>query len=51
MLEKLIDCCVPSSNQELVKELIRNEEFYYIEPRHKTIFIDKMWTIGQAIHN
>lgn len=51
MLEKLIDCCVPSSNQELVKELIRNEEFHYIEPRHKTIFIDKMWTIGQAIHN
>lgn len=51
MLEKLIDCCVPVTNQKLVKELIRNEEFYYIEPRHKTVFIDKLWTIGQAIHN
>lgn len=51
MLEKLIDCCVPVTNQKLVKELIRNEEFHYIEPRHKTVFIDKLWTIGQAIHN
>lgn len=51
MLQKLIDCCVPVTNQKLVKELIRNEEFHYIEPRHKTVFTDKLWTIGQAIHN
>lgn len=23
----------------------------YIEPRHKSVFIDKMWDIGEAIHN
>lgn len=51
MLEKLIECCVPLSNQKLVKELIGNEAYHYIEPRHKTVFIDKMWVIGQAIHN
>ena len=50
MLKKLIDTCVPESNQKLVKELIRNEEFHYIEPRHGKTFIDKMWDIGQAIH-
>lgn len=49
MLENLIDCCVPSVNRKLVKELVRNEEYHYIEPRHKTIFIDKMWELGQAI--
>lgn len=49
MLEKLIDCCVPEKNQKLVRDLIRNEEFHYIEPRHKTVFIDKLWEIGQAI--
>lgn len=49
MLERLIDCCVPKSNQLLVKELIRNEEFHYVEPRHRTRFIDTMWDIGQAI--
>jgi predicted DNA-binding transcriptional regulator YafY len=51
MLGKLISCCVPKENQKLVTELIRNEEFHYVEPRHKTRFLDTMWTIGQAIRN
>ncbi len=49
MLDKLISCCVPKNNQKLVKNLIKNEEFHYVELRHKTKFIDKMWDIGQAI--
>lgn len=49
MLDKLITCCVPKSNQKRVKNLIRNEEFHYVEPRHKTKFIDMMWDLGQAI--
>lgn len=51
MLDKLVDTCVPKTNQKLVQDLIRNEEFHYIEPQHKTVFIDKMWSIGQAIQN
>ncbi len=51
MLDKLITCCVPKSNQKIVQELIQNEEFHYIEPRHKSVFLDKMWDIGQAIRN
>ena len=50
MLDKLVDTCVPKTNQKLVKDLILNEEFHYIEPRHKSVFIDKMWEIGQAIN-
>jgi len=49
MLDKLITCCVPKSNQKLVKDLISNEEFHYVEPRHKSKFIDTMWNIGQAV--
>ena len=49
MLDKLISCCVPMVNQKRVKELIRNEEFHYVEPRHKTRFIETMWDLGQAI--
>lgn len=49
MLEKLIECCVPKCNQKIVKDLISNEQFHYIEPQHKTVFIDRMWEIGQAI--
>ena len=51
VLDKLISCCVPKKNQKLVKELISNEKFHYVEPRHKTKFLDTMWDIGQAIKN
>lgn len=49
MLKKLIDTCVPEDNKKMVKELIRNEEYHYIEPQHCSEFIGKMWDIGQAI--
>lgn len=50
MLDKLIECCVPTQNQKLVSDLIANERYHYIEPQHHRVFIDKMWQIGQAIH-
>lgn len=51
MLEKLIACCVPQGQRELVSELIRNEAFHYIEPHHKTVFLDTMWSLGEAIRS
>lgn len=51
MLKRLIQCCVPQSNQKLVNDLIMNEAFHYIEPRHKSEFLDTMWQLGQAIYN
>lgn len=51
ILDKLVDSCVPKKNQKLVNDLISSEKFYYIEPHHKTVFVDKMWEIGQAIQN
>lgn len=50
MLDRLITCCVPKINQKRVKDLISNEEFHYIEPRHRTKFTDQMWDLGQAIN-
>lgn len=51
MLDKMVECCVPESNQQLINDLIRNESFHYVEPRHRTKFIDMMWNIGQAIRS
>ena len=51
MLDKLISCCVPKRNQKIVKELIANEEFHYVEPRHQSQFLDTLWDIGKAIRN
>ena len=49
MLNKLMTNCVTTGNQDIIRELIKNEAFHYIEPHHKTVFIDKLWTLGQAI--
>ena len=51
IVDKLINNCVPEENRRIVKELILNEEFHYIEPRHKTNFLKNMWEIGVAIKN
>ncbi len=51
LLDKVISCCVHISNQKLITELISNEEFHYVEPRHGKHFIDDLWTIGQAVKN
>ena len=51
MLDRLILCCVPRENQKVVKDLIGNEAFHYVEPRHRTRFLDIMWDIGQAVRN
>lgn len=49
ILNKLVLCCVPKEKQKLVADLIRNEEFHYVELRHKASILDIMWKIGQAI--
>ena len=51
MLDKLIVCCVPEEQRKIVSDLISNEAFHYIEPRHKTIFLDTLWTLGEAIRS
>ena len=51
MLDRLISCCAPEANQKVVGDLIRNEAFHYVEPRHKTVFIDLLWEIGTAIRS
>lgn len=33
----------------MVGQLIANEKFHYVEPHHGTVFMDKMWELGNAI--
>lgn len=49
LLKKLIDCCVPEENRKRVNDLINNEKFHYIQPKHGKRFIETMWDIGTAI--
>lgn len=50
ILDILVDRCTPAEGKAIVQDLIKNEEFHYIELTHKSEFVDKMWDIGQAIH-
>lgn len=50
MLEKMVKCCVPKDDRKMVERMIENEKFHYIEPRHKTVFLDTMWQLAQAIY-
>lgn len=49
IISRLIDCCVPEKNRKLVNDLISNESYHYVEPRHGKSYISNMWDIGQAI--
>ena len=49
MLDRLIACCVPQEHRTVVKELIANEAYHYVEPHHKTEFLDTLWNLGVAI--
>lgn len=49
LLKSLVTNCVPQENQKAIRELIKNELFHYIEPRHQTSFMDTLWELGQAI--
>lgn len=51
IIDKLIHAAVDKNDQPQVEKLIQNEEEHYVELRHKTRFLNKMWDIGQAIQN
>ena len=49
IIDKLLQCCVPLVNYKRVADLIANEKFHYIEPRHLKRFVDEMWNISSAV--
>lgn len=49
ILDKLVEGCVPKENQRLVKELLSNEKFLYVEPHHGKPILPGLWDLGQAI--
>ncbi len=51
LLKKLISGCVPKAKQKMVTNLVKNEEYHYIQPRHGKIYIDKLWTIARAMRH
>ncbi len=49
IIDKLLNRCVPRENKKIVQQLIENEKFHYIEPKHGKKFVNLLWDIGEAI--
>lgn len=48
-LDKLIAGCVPCNNQKLVRDLLANERYHYVELHHSSNINDRLWQIGGMI--
>lgn len=48
ILDKLIDVC-PQSGRQVVEDLVRNEAFCYVPPRHGRKLLDALWGISLFI--
>lgn len=49
VIGNIIDCCSKDDEKKAVEKLIANEQYHYIEPQHKSDFLEILWQIGQAI--
>ena len=49
IIHKLLNECVPKSNQGVVRSLILNEMFHYVEPHHRKRYVESLWNIGTAV--
>jgi len=50
ILDKLIEAC-PSEGRKVVEDMIRNETFCYVPPRHGKKLLDALWDISLFIKN
>lgn len=48
LLAKVTESCNPK-DKSVIKEMIKNELFHYVQPHHDDDFVDRMWTIAEAI--
>ena len=51
MLDKLVAGCVPQDNSKLVRDLLANEKFHYMELSEPVHLQDRLWELGCAIRN
>lgn len=49
VMEKIMLSGISSESQKMIRELISNELFHYVEPRHGINVTENLWEIGEAI--
>lgn len=51
LISKLTDACLPDQERKKMTELVRNETFHYVEPRHGRPLIHSVWELASAIYS
>ena len=51
ILDKIISGCVPHKNMKLVSQLVSNEKYHYVQPKHGAEIMEKLWRLGEHIKN
>ncbi|WP_026835214.1 helix-turn-helix transcriptional regulator [Eubacterium xylanophilum] len=49
IIDKMVSGCVPRKNALMIRELIANEEYHYVELKNKENVNDKIWDLGESI--
>ena len=50
IITDLMDACLPLSEKRKMADLVRNELFHYVEPRHGKALVDTVWKLGTAVY-
>lgn len=50
IISELIEAGLPISERKKMSELLRNELFHYVEPRHGKPLVDQIWELGGAVY-
>lgn len=50
IIHDLIDACLPITERKKMADLVRNEMFHYVEPRHGKRLVDSIWNLGTAVY-
>lgn len=47
----LLDACLPPAEKRKMRELVQNELFHYVEPKHGKSLVHTLWELGTAVYS
>lgn len=50
IVQDLIEACLPAGERRKMTELVQNELFHYVEPRHGKELVNWIWELGTAVY-
>lgn len=49
ILDKMLSNCISKDHIQMIRKLVTNEQFFYIEPHHGKPILQCLWELGQAV--